>query len=196
MILLHLILSNTAHLPTSIPTFPSSFEDELITDVEKSLDIFTSMNNVIVARRCAEMIREVLDVARVCIDKRRRRQQQEESLSTHMPMPIPPAHQGLPPAAASSNDNQAPHQSQNVPAPPPPSSPVNFAREDNMDIEAGGGGDFFSALFGGLDSEATAAAAAAAGDDGTRAGVLADLVDPGVLVDFAFGEGEGSGFYY
>lgn len=194
MILLHLILSNTAHLPTSMPTFPSSFEDELITDVEKSLDIFTSMDNVIVARRCAEMIREVLDVARVCIDKRRRRQQQEDSLSTHVPMPIPAA-QGLPPAA-DSNDNQAPHQSQNVPVRAPSSSPVGFAREDNMDIEAGGGEDFFSALFGGLGSEATTAAAAAAGDDGTRAGVLADLVDPGVLVDFAFGEGEGSGFYY
>ncbi|OKO97572.1 hypothetical protein PENSUB_10366 [Penicillium subrubescens] len=62
MILLHLILSN----------YPSLPDDDLLEDVEKSLEIFESMDDIIVARRCAEMLREVLDVARTCLARRRR----------------------------------------------------------------------------------------------------------------------------
>ena len=61
MILLHLILAS----------FPGIDEDELLLDVEKSLDIFESMKDIIVARRCAEMIREVLDVTRSYLARRR-----------------------------------------------------------------------------------------------------------------------------
>ena len=61
MILLHLILSN----------FPGLPDDELLEDVEKSLEIFSSMNDIVVARRCAEMLREVLEVTRTCLARRR-----------------------------------------------------------------------------------------------------------------------------
>lgn len=61
MILLHLVLSNYPDLP----------DDDLLADVEKSLEIFESMDDIIVARRCAVMLREVLDVARTCLVRRR-----------------------------------------------------------------------------------------------------------------------------
>ncbi|KAJ5592798.1 hypothetical protein N7537_009702 [Penicillium hordei] len=61
MILLHLILSNYPGLP----------DDELLEDVEKSLEIFSSMGDIIVSRRCVEMLREVLGVARTCLARRR-----------------------------------------------------------------------------------------------------------------------------
>jgi hypothetical protein len=61
MILLHLILSN----------FPGLPDDELLEDVGKSLEIFSSMEDIIVARRCAEMLREVLEVAQACLARRR-----------------------------------------------------------------------------------------------------------------------------
>ena len=61
MILLHLILSG----------FPGINEEEPLKDVEKSLEIFDSMTNIVVARRCSEMIREVLEVARACVATRR-----------------------------------------------------------------------------------------------------------------------------
>lgn len=61
MILLHLILSN----------FPGLPYDELLEDVEKSLEIFASMEDIVVARRCAGMLREALEVARTCLARRR-----------------------------------------------------------------------------------------------------------------------------
>ncbi|KAF3390529.1 hypothetical protein F1880_009314 [Penicillium rolfsii] len=62
MILLHLVLSD----------YPSLPDDDLLEDVEKSLEIFKSMDDIIVARRCAEMLREVLDVAKTFLARRRR----------------------------------------------------------------------------------------------------------------------------
>lgn len=61
MILLHLILSNVPGLP----------DDNLLEDFEKSLEIFSSIEDIIVARRCAEMLREVFEVARACLARRR-----------------------------------------------------------------------------------------------------------------------------
>ena len=52
MIVLYVILINYAHVPVV----------ELIRDVEKSLDILQAMENVKVAHRCANLIREVLEV--------------------------------------------------------------------------------------------------------------------------------------
>ena len=52
MIVLYVILINYVHVPTV----------ELIRDVEKSLDILHAMENVTVAHRCANLIREVLEV--------------------------------------------------------------------------------------------------------------------------------------
>jgi hypothetical protein len=54
MILLYVVLSN-------IDTID---HNHAITDVEKSLEIFSSMNMVTVARRCAEIVQEVLDIAK------------------------------------------------------------------------------------------------------------------------------------
>ncbi|KAJ5111423.1 transcriptional regulator family: Fungal Specific TF [Penicillium argentinense] len=61
MILLHLILSNYPDLP----------DEELLEYVEKSLEIFSSTADIIVARRCADMLREALEVARACLARRR-----------------------------------------------------------------------------------------------------------------------------
>jgi hypothetical protein len=54
MIILYLILLNYTVLPAKV----------LLEDVEKSLEIFIAMDNINVARRCAELIREVLDVTK------------------------------------------------------------------------------------------------------------------------------------
>jgi len=64
MIILHLILLE----------FPKVSGEELIDDVEKSLEIFEAMRSVIVARRCAELTREMLGVARRYLQDRRHRQ--------------------------------------------------------------------------------------------------------------------------
>lgn len=61
MILLNLILSN----------FPALPDDNFLEDVEKCLEIFSSMEDIIVGRRCAEMLREVFEVARECLARRR-----------------------------------------------------------------------------------------------------------------------------
>lgn len=157
MILLHLTLSNVPDLPD---------DGELITDVEKSLDIFASMNNLLVARRCAEMIREVLDVARTCVARRHWQNTTTNTITSTAAMDPPDA------AAAS---------------PPLPGSPFNLGH-DGAGL-SGGEGDFIS-LFAGQDS---AVDAAGGGGGSTRAGVLANLVDPGILEDFAFG-GSGSDY--
>ncbi|KAI9927803.1 hypothetical protein MW887_002655 [Aspergillus wentii] len=133
MILLHLVLSN----------FPGIPDEEILQDVDKSLEIFESMDNIIVARRCAEMIRGVLEVARTCLARR--------------------------------------------PGPGPSFPAFNTAQaqthlEPGLQSNVGGGGvdeDFFSSLFS-QDSH---------GQPDTRAEILANLVDPGILEDFAFGGG-------
>ncbi|KAH8806197.1 fungal-specific transcription factor domain-containing protein [Xylogone sp. PMI_703] len=53
MIILHLILLE----------FPEVPAEELITDIKKSVEIFHTMKSVIVARRCEELTKEMLDVA-------------------------------------------------------------------------------------------------------------------------------------
>jgi hypothetical protein len=54
MILLYVVLSNIGTID----------RDHAINNVEKSLEIFNSMNMVTVARRCAEITQEVLDIAK------------------------------------------------------------------------------------------------------------------------------------
>lgn len=162
MILLHLILSNVPHLP----------DDEMITDIEKSLDIFASMNNVHVARRCAEMIREVLDVARTCL-ARRRCQTAPTTTSTTTTAGGGGGTGMDPPDAAAQ------------------SSPVSPFDTGFGGIE----GDFIS-LFSGQDSAVDAGGSGEGGGSttSTRAGVLANLVDPMILEDFAFGGTTGSDY--
>lgn len=174
MILLHIILSN-------IP-IPDD-ETGLITDIEKSLDIFSSMNNLFVARRCAEMIREVLDVAKGCLARRQRRRITTTTTA------------GPATAAVNNSGNSA------FPGGPAPSpiSPFTFG-QDSTDPSGWSDGtgfgamcgvdaDFISSLFASQDSASTGDGSR--GEESTRAGVLANLVDPGVLEDFAFGGGGG-----
>ncbi|OCL04280.1 hypothetical protein AOQ84DRAFT_271052, partial [Glonium stellatum] len=61
MILLYVVLSN----------IQPSLEADMLSDAEKSLDIFKAMNMVAVARRCAEITREVLEIARKSVQERR-----------------------------------------------------------------------------------------------------------------------------
>ncbi|EAU38418.1 predicted protein [Aspergillus terreus NIH2624] len=140
MILLHLVLSGV----------PGINDDELLMDVDKSLDIFESMNNIVVARRCAEMIREVLEVARTCVARRR----------------------ALSPSAAAPYVSNA-----NAYGLPSDTSATMGTRENVVD------NDFFLSLFN-QDAQPH-----------TRAEILANLVDPTILEDFAFGNA-GSDFSY
>lgn len=48
-----------------------SGDQELIADVKKSLDIFDTMDAMTVARQCARLIQEVLDIAEAMVEKRR-----------------------------------------------------------------------------------------------------------------------------
>ncbi|TPR08674.1 Sugar (and other) transporter family protein [Aspergillus niger] len=152
MILLHLVLSG----------FPSIRDEDLLVDVEKSLDIFESMNNIVVARRCAEMIREVLEVARACVARRR---SLIPSAAAHTStLAPPPTHFGIDAATATATD---------------PTAVQN--RGDNLTgmVPPGTDSDFFFSLFN-QDSQPD-----------TRAEILANLVDPTILEDFAFGSGGG-----
>ncbi|KAE8382775.1 fungal-specific transcription factor domain-containing protein [Aspergillus bertholletiae] len=145
MILLHLILSG----------FPGVNEEELFKDVEKSLEIFHSMTNIIVARRCSEMIREVLNVARACVSRRG----------------AVPTIPGLPPLHADTAANTSSGHTIN-------NDPSVHARMDMAPlVPQGVDGDFFFSLFN-QDSQPD-----------TRAEILANLVDPTILEDFAFGNG-------
>ena len=159
MILLHLVLSG----------FPSIRDEDLLLDVEKSLDIFESMNNIVVARRCAEMIREVLEVARACVARRRSSLVPSAAAHTSMPAP-PPTNFGIDAttATAAATDPTAVHnRADNITGMVPPSTDS----------------DFFFSLFN-QDSQPD-----------TRAEILANLVDPTILEDFAFGSG-GSDFSF
>ncbi|RAL02964.1 Zn(II)2Cys6 transcription factor [Aspergillus ibericus CBS 121593] len=146
MILLHLVLSG----------FPSIRDEELLLDVEKSLDIFESMNNIVVTRRCAEMIREVLEVARACVARRR-------------------ALLSAPASAIAPNSGTTFGLDTADPA-------VNNRDLTGM-VPSGVDSDFFFSLFN-QDSQPN-----------TRAEILANLVDPTILEDFAFGTG-GSDFSF
>lgn len=160
MILLHLVLSG----------FPSIRDEDLLLDVEKSLDIFESMNNIVVARRCAEMIREVLEVARACVARRRSSLVPSAAAHTSALAPPPPSNFGIDAAtaaAAAATTATDPTAVQN--------------RADNLTgiVPPGTDSDFFFSLFN-QDSQPD-----------TRAEILANLVDPTILEDFAFGSGGG-----
>jgi len=43
---------------------PNMNREQLLLDIEKSIEIFTAMNQVTVARRCAEITQEVLEIAK------------------------------------------------------------------------------------------------------------------------------------
>ncbi|KAL2800950.1 fungal-specific transcription factor domain-containing protein [Aspergillus keveii] len=138
MILLHIVLSG----------YPGIHDEELLLGVDKSLDIFESMNNIVVARRCSEMIREVLGVARSCAT---RRQSQSNTLGIS--------------ASSRIFDVEAGNPTTHTPGP------------DMAGIAAFGDDNFFFSLFN-QDSQPD-----------TRANMLADLVDPTILENFAFGSG-------
>ena len=166
MILLHLILAS----------FPGIPEDELLLDVEKSLDIFESMKNIIVARRCAEMIREVLDVTRSYLARR------TALHGTHHPQ-----HQTSPVTATSPSfalgsgagvegtvNLQSNHNYGIVPENQTIHTPVNI----NSVSSPGPDENFFFSVFGQEEFQPD-----------TPAEMLANLVDPMILGDFAFGGG-------
>lgn len=150
MILLHLILSGVPGIP----------DDELLMDVDKSLEIFESMNNIVVARRCAEMIREVLEVARTYVTRRRALSTSTATAPTYVPNPN--GSFGMVPDASALGANRG--EMAGAAGPP----------VDN---------NFFFSLFN-QDSQPD-----------TRAEILANLVDPTILEDFAFGNG-GNDFSY
>lgn len=186
MILLYLILSKYPNLPN----------DELIGDVEKSLEIFSSMDEIIVARRCAEMLREVLDVARACLRRR---------ASALPPSASAPRYRDLNTSTNRGNPRlnfcaSELSGSSGLPIPGPTVSESGtgvggtdtplasgallpgdglentfllHSAQDQGQSDA----DFFFSLF----SQNTAR------PDPTRAEMLANLVDPSILEDFAFG---------
>ncbi|KKK17713.1 hypothetical protein ARAM_006333 [Aspergillus rambellii] len=142
MILLHVVLSG----------YPGIQDEDLLSGVEKSLDIFGSMNNIIVARRCSEMIREVLELARLCASRRRT---QSKSTGPTLAPTLNPA------IGVQSYDPSA-----------------NDTRPDATNVPPSGvDGNFFFSLFN-LDFQPD-----------TRANMLANLVDPTILENFAFGNG-------
>lgn len=219
MILLHLILSN----------FSGLLDDELLEDVEKSLEIFSSMDNIIFARRCAEMIREVLEVARTCVARRQRSGENSYQSKPHSHLQDQiqsptgltgaahptPAVTYIPAAAAtpslggttglisSSPAGALPGQAadpsvvqfppSNQPGPTTTTSSLSFERplmltqnaENSSQLSQPDDGNFFFSLFSQDPQQQP---------DPTRAEMLANLVDPSILEDFAF-ESAGGGVY-
>ncbi|KAJ5930042.1 transcriptional regulator family: Fungal Specific TF [Penicillium verhagenii] len=211
MILLHLILSN----------FPGLPDEELLEDVEKSLEIFSSMDDIIVARRCAEMLREVLEVARACLARRR------QGMGMGIGIGIGTAAAAATPSASGSTQAHQPHtqypsglENLHTPSLASHSSShplvsasasadmlggggskagdfalprLSFDAGSSLLAEQGQGGvgpddeDFFFSLFS-QDSQQQQR------DERTRAEMLANLVDPSILEDFAFGGQEFSLF--
>lgn len=170
MILLHLILAS----------FPGIREDELLLDVEKSLDIFESMKNISVARRCAEMIREVLDVTRSYLARRKMLHPHQPSLVTAT-SPSFALGSGagvedtvnLQDANASNHNYGIMPDNQGIHIPP-----LNVNSVSSPGAGPGPDENFFFSLFGQEEFQPD-----------TRAEMLANLVDPMILGDFAFGGG-------
>jgi hypothetical protein len=75
MIILYLVLVG----------YPRVSGEELIADVEKSLEIFNAMKQVAVARRCAELIKEMLLVAKKYLQGLRHKQTLDQSLVPEIP---------------------------------------------------------------------------------------------------------------
>lgn len=195
MILLHLVLSN----------FPGLPDDELLEDVEKSLEIFQSMEDIIVARRCAEMLREVLEVARACLARRRNDTSVSGQSTSQLKTQPRSGIQGLQPLDAPATSSLA---SSSLPSGPvaslsgnaAPGTSVNATQSasnlsSELPLALGNSSstlglpdlrqaphlddeDFFFSLFSqGPEQQA----------DPTRTEMLANLVDPSVLENFAFG---------
>jgi hypothetical protein len=193
MILLHLVLSNYPGLP----------DDELLEDVEKSLQIFSAMNDIIVARRCAEMLREVLEVARTCLTRRRRalcfdqyqtqdqdhpqaqksdlgagsKARRQSSVQKH-PSAMPLA-DGLSPIPGSESLSASAFSFDT------PSSMLEHQPGIDHGISSDGE-DFFFSLFSNETQQQP---------DRTRTEMLANLVNPSILEDFAFGGGNDFSFF-
>ncbi|KAJ5549339.1 transcriptional regulator family: Fungal Specific TF [Penicillium frequentans] len=174
MILLHLILSN----------FPGLPDEELLEDVEKSLAIFSSMDDIIVARRCAEMLREVLEVARTCLARRKSQTQSQTQMPRYSPLD---GNQGSSLVSGSLADGFA---GVNVPQISFEGASGLLSEQGQGQAQAQGSGlqpedeNFFFSLFS-QDQQQS---------DRTRAEMLANLVDPSILEDFAFGGQEFSLF--
>ncbi len=173
MILLHVVLAGS---PCGTP------DSTLLHDVEKSLDIFESMNNIVVARRCAEMIREVLEVARACVVRRASidtiNNEPLNALPLERQQPLQyTGIQGMQFAVGSSPDG-----GDNSTLGPAGGGSVDTATGFTQPggISTNEGGDFFYSLFNDQGAQPD-----------TRAEMLANLVDPTVLEDFAFGSGIG-----
>lgn len=177
MILLHLILAGVPDIP----------EEELLKDVEKSLDIFESMRNVVVARRCAEMIREVLDVTRECLGRRpaghaqvlRPQSQQQQQMQMQPTSPSLILGTGTRTGrTVKANESSALHPNYSNTTTP---NNYNFDSHPQTSITdlspTSPDENFFSSLFGQKFQP------------DTRAEILANLVDPMILGDFAFGGG-------
>jgi hypothetical protein len=194
MILLHLILSN----------YPSLPDEDLLEDVEKSLEIFESMDDIIVARRCAEMLREVLDVARSCLARRRRGENVslvggrgcesgsggKSSSGVSDGCTLPGTASSLPGGLASSTTGSSlPGMGMNVDVQPGygatlPLENIPSIHSEGLDTRSNGE-DFFFSLFSQDPHQPP---------NQTRTEMLANLVDPSILEDFAFGGQELSFF--
>lgn len=193
MILLHLILSN----------YPSLPDDDLLEDVEKSLEIFESMDDIIVARRCAEMLREVLDVARTCLTRRRRRENGDVGLvdgrgsgqigtgcESRSGYGVQEVSDGCTLAgtgsfvpgslASASSGTSLPGMGMGVDVQPGYDGAPTLSIENTASghSERSNDEDFFFSLFSQNPHQAP---------DRTRTEMLANLVDPSILEDFAFG---------
>lgn len=204
MILLHLILSNYPDLP----------DDELLEDVEKSLQIFESMDDIVVARRCAEMLREVLEVAGTCLLRRRRGENGGVVDRRGSGLAVTSSSSGAGIDAASGAKAKGCGSSDGCTPPGTGTGTASFACGGSsstsraslasLDVDAlayGSSGapalplenmitseglddrsteeDFFFSLFSQDPSQPP---------DQTRTEMLANLVDPSILEDFAFGQ--------
>lgn len=175
MILLHLILAGVPEIP----------EEELLKDVEKSLDIFESMGNVVVARRCAEMIREVLDVTREYLRRRPAGHAQVLRPQSQYQQQMQPTLQssilGAGPPTAMANESPALQHLHYTNAGTNSLNNYNFHSHPQTSIAdlspTSPDENFFFSLFG------------QEFQPNTRAEILANLVDPMILGDFAFGGG-------
>lgn len=164
MILLYPILASSPGIP----------EDELL-DVEKSLEIFESMKDIIVARRCAEIIREVLDVTRLYLGRRRLAHAQHAQLQMQT---SPSLTLGRETGAGADTSNL--HYANNTYSNPNNNTHTlqpNLLPTITSTPPANPDENYFS-LFGQEELQPD-----------TRAEILANLVDPMILGDFAFGGG-------